>query len=370
MLCVLLAGAGCTSDDGGDVDPTGSDRAPSEVAPLVTALPSMCEGVGPLPDEGEITFARGTLLFGVSPEGDGLRCITAVSGANPFFWVPDGSAVVDVGFTAAEIVSEAGRDVISGPDESPRFHGFSRPTGASALFTSITGKLLAKTSLSTGKTADISFLRRHDEVTFHPGGGQIAVTGETEEGVYGVFVATSEGEDFHLVVPSRDEDEFYGAAFSSDGSTLYYVDDQHSSFEVRAVDLAELQEGIVVPKSRLLLEEKVPMSIMPSPFAEDLLAYRLGTCDDGFTTGILDGDDQRAVGRGLRETQPIGWLPDGRLVIAATRDLCNPQRELDLYVVDGDTVELLVEDVAYAGVRAALPDAPRPVSGPVGPRED
>jgi hypothetical protein len=372
-LCALAAAGACTSEVANGPaepdDPNGDTR--TDAAPPVTALPSMCEGVGEVPDEAEITFAKGELLFGVSPEGDGIRCITAVAGVNPIFWGPQGDVVIDVGFSASEVVSESERTIISGPGKSPRYNGFSRPNGTSTLFTALDGTRLAKVPVDGSKLTDISFLRRHDEAAFHPGGTQIAVTGETEDDdVYGVWLATNDGEDSHLVVPHRDEDEFYGVTFSSDGATLYYVDDQHSSFELRAVNLSELEVGLVVPKSRLVVKKRLPMSVMTSPFTPDLLTYRLGTCDDGFETVVLEGDASRRVGRRLGDTQPIGWLPDDRLVLASTKDLCDRERLLDLHVVDGENLDLLVEDVTYAAVRAVVPIGPAPVSGPTGSSPD
>ncbi len=56
--------------------------------------------------------------------------------------------------------------------------------------------------------------------------------------------------------------------------------------------------------------------------------------------------------------QPIGWLPDGTLVIGASDDLCDPARKLDLYVVNEDKKSLLVSGVDEAAVRIALPPPP------------
>lgn len=369
-LCIAATGIAC---DRGNDDPPQSPAAPTSpgaVLPAVSALPSMCEGIGELPAEGEVTFARGDLLFGASAEGRDVRCITGVAGINPVFWGPQGEVLLDTGFTLTEVISESGRATISGPGKSPRFHGFSRPEGTNALYTAIDGSKLAEVGVEGGRQKDISFLRRHDEGAYHPSGSQLAVTGENEKGVYGVWLVASDGTGAHLAVPTRDEDEFYGATFSSDGATLYYVDDQHTFFELRSVDLSTLQEGIALPKSTLVKKEKLPISVTPSPFTTDLLTYRLGTCEDGFDTFIREGSEIREVAGRLRDTQPIGWLPDDRLVVAATDDLCDQERVLDLYVVDGESVELLVQEVTLAAVRAALPDAaPAPVSGPTGPAE-
>jgi hypothetical protein len=155
-------------------------------------------------------------------------------------------------------------------------------------------------------------------------------------------------------------------SFSALGARLYYVDDQHTSFELRVIDLAGLEEGLSLPESELIIEDKQPISVMASPFTEGVLAYRVGSCDAGFTTFVREGSSTTEVGGDLGETQPIGWLPDERLLLGSTDDLCDPQRTLDLHVVAGERATLLVENVTQAAIRAVLPDAPEPVSGSTG----
>jgi hypothetical protein len=342
----------------------GSER----VALPITDLPTMCEGFGNVPSEGQaqLTFVKGTLAYGVAPDGRGLHCITAVAGTNPIAWSPQADFVVDLGFAASEVISASGRVAISGPGKSARFQGLSRPSGAYALSAARDGSSLAKVPTDGGKLVDISFLRRHDEAAYHPAGTQLAVLGETHDEIYGMWLVDDDGKGSHLIVPSRDEDEFYGMSFSSFGAKLYYVDDQHTFFELRELDLATLEEGIALPKSKLLVDDEEPIIAAASPFTENLLTYRVGSCDAGFTTFVREGSTTTEVGGDLGDTQPIGWLPDDRLALASTDDLCDPQRELDLHVVEDERARLIVEDVSQAAVRTVLPEGDEPVSGPVG----
>jgi hypothetical protein len=360
VLCV--AASACSS---------GPEEASGEATLPVTDLPTTCEGFGNLPDSGQVTFVKGDLVFGVSPDGVGLHCITGVAGINPIAWSPQGDFVLDIGFTASEVISDAGRVTISGPGKSPRFLGISPSLGTYALFGARDGTRLAKLPVDGGPPVDISFLRRHDEAVYHPSGTQLAVLGETEkQAIYGMWLVTNEGKEPHLIVPTRDEDEFYGMQFSALGATLYYVDDQHDHFELRVVDLSTLKEGIALPKSELVVDEREPISNLTSPFTAGVLAYRVGSCGSGLETFVKEGSSTTKVGADLADTQPVGWLPDDRLVLAAADDLCDPNRTLDLYVVDGDDAELVVEDVAWAAVRAVLPEPQPPVSGPVGAEAD
>jgi hypothetical protein len=327
----------------------------------------MCEGLGDVPDGGQVTFVKGTLVFGVSPDGGGLRCIAGVAGTNPIAWGPQGDFFIDIGFSASEVISEGGRVTVSGPGDSPRFQGISRPQGTNALALSRDGTRLAKIPTAGGKPRDISFLRRHDEATYHPVGTQLAVLGETEEGIYGLWLATNEGTNPKLIVPSARQDEYYGMSFSSLGAVLYYVDDQHTFFELRVIDLSTPKRGIGLPDSELVVKEKEPISHVVSPFTEGLLAYRVGTCDTKFTTYVREGSATTEIGTDLGQTQPIGWLPDDRLVLASSDNLCDPRRTLDLHVVEGERATLLVEDVVQAAVRAVLPERSEVVSGPQAP---
>lgn len=369
-LGAALVMAACASgEDGvGDGNRVRNDDGDGAERPLpVTDLPTMCEGLVNVPAEGEaqITFVKGELVFGASPEGAGAHCIAGVAGTNPIAWGPRADFFIDIGFSASEVISAEDRVTISGPGDSPRFQTLSRPRGAYGLFIERDGTSLAKVPTGGGKLEDISFLRRHDEATYHPSGRQLAVLGSSQEDVYAMWLVTSAGREPHVIVPSRDEDEFYGMSFSADGSTLYFVEDHHTKFQLFAIDLATFEEGIALPKSELLLEHKQPIIAMASPFTDDLLAYRVGSCDAGFETFVGEGSPaDRKVGGDLGDTQPIGWLPDERLLLASTDDLCNPQRALDLHVVDGSRTTLLVEDVTHAAIRAVLPEAEAPVSGP------
>lgn len=63
------------------------------------------------------------------------------------------------------------------------------------------------------------------------------------------------------------------------------------------------------------------------------------------------------------DNEPVGWLPDGRLVVAMFPAGC-ASASGDLYLISWDdgepSVELLVAGVEAAAVRAPLPDPPPP----------
>jgi hypothetical protein len=303
-----------------------------------------------------VSFVAGVRVFTVSATGAGAECVGELVQAEPIQWSPSGDSYMVDGFDSVQIVSADRARSITGLGSQPRPQGFSRPGGANVLFISSDGTTLSKVPIQGGPPVDISFLRRHDEATYHPSGAQIAVVGEDRAGRYGVWLATSDGKEPHLVVPVSTQDEFYGLAYSYDGSLLFYVDDEHDHWELSSLDLSEKN-----PRPTKLLAVDSPISApVTSLLASDTVAYRQGDCETGLQTYVEDAKGTRQVGPSEQDTQPIGWMPDGTLVVAASDDLCDVSRTLDLYVVHEDKHSLLVRDVAEAAVRIAYPPPPAP----------
>jgi hypothetical protein len=357
LALLLLAGACSTAKDKGEPEP-----------PKVRALgslPSSCGQLGPVPPGGEVSFITGGRVYVVSPTGSGAACVGEVAAPDPIQWSPTGDAYLVAGFDSVEVHTQSGVETLTGPGDHARLQGFSRPTGANLLFISSDGTALAKAPTNGGASKDISLLRRHDEAVYHPSGAQLAVIGQTTRGDYGIFLATNEGTEQKEIVPVTSEDEFYGLAYAHDGSALYFVADEHDSWELHAADLTNPARAR--PREKMLFDAPAPIAApLVSLLSGNVIAYRQGDCDSRLATYVRDERGTRRVGAGLGDTQPVGWLPDGTLVVAASDDLCDPARKLDLYVVQEDRQSLLVEDVDQAAVRVALPPAPGPAGEPVG----
>jgi hypothetical protein len=323
----------------------------------VTVLPSPpCRKAGSLPPGGQVSFVAGVRLFVVSATGAGGECIGEFDSANPVQWAPAGDRYLVAGFDVVNVYSGATPQAVTGLGSHPRTLGFSRPRGGNVLFVSVDGATLSKASTWGGRAVDISFLRRHDEATYHPSGAQIAVIGASRDGRYGIWLATNEGKEARLVVPVSTQDEFYGLAYSYDGSSLFYVADEHDHWDLRSLDLS-----VAKPEPTKLLSADSPITApVVSLLSSDTVAYRQGDCDTGMQTYVADARGPRIVAAGKRDTQPVGWMPDGTLVVAVSDDLCDIARSLDLYVVNEDKESLLVKDVLQAAVRVAYPPPPAP----------
>jgi hypothetical protein len=323
----------------------------------VTALPpGECGTPEALPPGGQVSFVTGIRVFTVSPTGAGLACVAELDTARPIQWGPAGDRLLVAGFESVDVVQGAESETLTGLGTHPRSQGFSLPTGGNVVFISADGAVLSQTPLGGGKPVDISFLRRHDEATFHPSGAQIAVIGEHPDHRYGIWLATNEGREAKLIVPVSTEDEFYGLTYSHDGNTLYYVGDEHDHWVLNALDLTNPK---ATPEE--VVSEPVPVTApVVSLLSNETIAWRRGDCDSGLQTFVHDDKGTRRVASSLGDTQPIGWLPDGTLLVAASDDLCDPQRTLDLYIVHEDKQSILVRDVAQAAVRVTFPPPPGP----------
>ena len=346
---VVLAGA-CSSEPKPTPEPLAVDE--------VTGLPDTCTSAGALPPGGQVSFVKENRVYVVSPTGAGTRCVITVTRPEPIQWGPVGDRFLVAAFDHVDVYSDRKPVTIGGPGGHARLQGWSRPTGKNVVFISSDGRKLVKSPFEGGDAIDISFLSRHDEVAYHPSGAQIAVIGQTRDGRYGIFLATNEGKKATEVVPVSNEDSFYGVTYSHDGNTLYYIADLHDSWEMRSLDLSGVLGG---SRPETLFSAPTPVTTaLVSPLTGTVYAYRQGNCESGFQSYVRDDRGARRVGAGLGDTQPVGWLSDGTLVLAASRDLCDLAATRDLYVVHGGRQAVLVRGVDQAAVRTAAPP-PGPV---------
>jgi hypothetical protein len=75
-----------------------------------------------------------------------------------------------------------------------------------------------------------------------------------------------------------------------------------------------------------------------------------------------DGAPVDVSGTPVEHGDPIGWLPDGALLVAVYEGdtHCCDAPPFDLYVLRADGVERIDGDVVDAAVRAVLPPPPPP----------
>jgi len=111
---------------------------------------------------------------------------------------------------------------------------WSRPSGTSLVW--VDDGRLYKAGSDQSVARDISFLARHDEVTYHPAGFEIATTGEAEDGTRGIWLSDNEGGDSRLIVRANEATP-HEFTFSQEGRTAYFLADHGDHWHVHNIFL-------------------------------------------------------------------------------------------------------------------------------------
>jgi hypothetical protein len=357
IASLLLLLSGCTSD--------GSTQQP---APLISSLPGNCDSLGRAPVSAEITFLVDDRLYAAPPDGSSARCLAELEQGSGLTWGGEADRVALDTATGGLILTNDQRELLQ-PDESqPVFEGLSRPVGTSLVYISADGKRLLKLPVDGGRPDDISFLKRHDEVAYHPSGTSVIVVGEERAGNYGIFFATNEGKDPRLLAIGEDAKRIYSLAFSHDGRTLYYAAEHPDRYDLHALALtsgerAGSPEAVTEGRLKTLHSSQAPIdNVVVSEFEKDPpVAYTEGSCETGIQTFVWKGEGVARVGDDTNKTftTPVGWLPDGGLLAMSRSGGCD--RPGTLKVWEGGYSDSLVDQVTQAAVRAPFPPPPRPL---------
>src|SRR5688500_5072720 len=217
LVMVAVVAVSCTSSE--ESRPTAAPRpSPSPTAqPLTSSLPTEGEGFGDVPRRGEVTFVSERRLYASSPDGSEVRCIgRSKRGVLPG-WGGDADRFFLQVRVGAQVVFDDRRYELNPFGAHPAALGLSRPTGTSVLFETDHLTDLVKMDAAGGDRQYVSFLERHDEAIYHPAGEHIVAAGVDDRGDYGVFVATNEGTEPHLLVLGEDAKRVYSLTFSPTG---------------------------------------------------------------------------------------------------------------------------------------------------------
>jgi hypothetical protein len=212
------------------------------------------------------------------------------------------------------------------------------------------------------KPFDISFLADHDEVVYHPAGTHVAVTGTDEDGTYGLWLATNLGKEHQLLAIGEDARRIFSLSFEHDGRSLYYAAEHDDRYDVHSLRLALQDEEGKTRDAKLSTLDTADTEmgdLVTNEFTVDLVAYTVGSCEDKKTTRVYDRSITELGGplAGF-STEPVGWLPDGELLVIARESGCEGAGTL--FSWRPEETNRLVADVSAAGVRAMLPPAPGP----------
>lgn len=363
VLALLLLSVSCSQAEDSASEPrSGSPTTASTLAAPGVDAPvpvAGCDGIGPVPDGGEMTWVANGRLFAATPGGRS-RCLLGVPEGGQPVWGAKGDRVL-VAPAGARVGEETVR--LSLGEGVP---SWSRPTGTSVLVLEDGG--LRKVALAGGAGQDVSFLFRHQEAVYHPGGRFIYSVGEDEPGNYGIFLATNQGKERRAVAQSESARRIHGLAFSLD--TLFFVAEHPFERAGNRNHLHWRTQDPEPPLFTLPLPDGHVDKLIVSPVDAGKVAVQMGECPAG--RSVLAGDPTTdpadefnrshsrlpAVDVGAADTEVVGWLPGGRLVVLGRPGCGQPGI---LWVVPQDSggapsPERIADGVEAAAVRELIPD--------------
>jgi hypothetical protein len=353
ICCALLAGGGTSGDGDSIARPPSPSPTPSAAEEL--ELGTACVGLRDLRSP-QLSFVTGDELFVARRSASTARCVLDVPGTADVEWGPEGDRL-----HFRDLRRYDGEQIVTVEDEAQSI-AWSRPTGTSLVYVS-DGRLM-KVDAFGEEPAEISFLANHDEVVYHPAGTHVAVTGTADDGTYGVWLATNVGEDAQLLAIGEDARRIFSMSFAHDGTTLYYAAEHDDRYDVHSLRLALQDEAGAIRDAELGTLDTTSSemgNVIASEFDDDSVAYTVGSCDDGKRTRVWAGSVTELGGELARfSTEPVGWLPNGDLLVLARASGC--EGEGTLYAWRNDDTTALAANVSAAGVRAALPPPPDPPS--------
>ena len=247
VVAAIVLMAGCTSSL--DLDESADDQQASTVTPsperttnelsvspgAIRSFPSTnCGRFGRVPRRGQVTFVKEDRLYAAAPGEVQARCIGRTNEGTHPMWGGDADRLFVATSTGARVLFDEGHRDLSPSDVSPIAFGLSRPVGESVLFTSGDKRRLYKIPAAGGDTQDISFLRRHEEVIYHPAGRHILAVGVDRSGTYGIFVANNEGTEANLLVLSEDAKRVFSLTGSSITSQSMTITSTCTPYQCRA----------------------------------------------------------------------------------------------------------------------------------------
>lgn len=356
------SGAPSISDDPLS-SPTTTALNPTVTPSPVATLPATakCSGLGRPRKEGEITFIEEGRLLATSPENTSPRCLADLTNEGIGFssanWNASGTRVI-VGNTAIS------RDLSRSPLLARTSADWSRPQGTSVVFITKNGRLMKRSSYG-GAPTDISFLARHDDVTYHPAGTHIVTSGETADGNYGLWLATNEGTKRQILARGEHTHEISMLTFKQDGEALFFEADHGNEHHLHRLRLSgDRGTGLdTLDKSK-----RGYTHIVVSPFGGRIAWTEAGNCTAG-TPGTLHfgGPPWKALvkdGPGLdgRTLEAEGWLPGRKLLVTSRATGCSAAQPGNVFVLSQDSPQIITtnEGPGSPTVRAPLPRPPPP----------
>lgn len=331
-LAVAVLAAGCSSDGDDEAVPT---TASTSTSTSTTAVPVQCRGLGDVPAGGAVTWISEGRLY------DESGCLVDEAAA-PLEWGGKGDRVL----LGGSVVTAAGRTKLFDAAVA-----LSRPTGTAVLSISPEGKVLKRETAEHGPR-DISVLFKTADVVYHPAGRSIVAAGEGGSGP-ALVIASNEGGESQDLLKVEEAKSISNPVFTASGALLYTAD--HGD----RVDLHRLEIG----SDSFTTPDTVPAPgtidhVVASPFEGGGVAWMKGECGSAVLRAQRGGAFFKTEGTEIANARPVGWMPDGGLVLLkgpACQDTPGT-----LFVWRDGAARRIADNVTAAAVRAVLPPPPEP----------
>ncbi|MGH9003858.1 MAG: hypothetical protein ACRDYV_12085, partial [Acidimicrobiia bacterium] len=222
ILALLLLAAACASAEDTVSAPSSTTAANPSTTVSTLAAPGVdspvpvegCAGLGAVPEDGEVTWVSNGRLFAATGAGQ-TRCLLGVPVGSAPVWGAKGDRVL-MAPGGARVGEETVSLALGGGTAD-----WTRPTGTSVLV--LEDGRLRKVAVGGGEAKDVSFLLRHQEAVYHPGGRFIYSVGEDSPDGLGIFLATNQGTDVRPVAQAESAQSIHGLTFST-GSLFFLAE--------------------------------------------------------------------------------------------------------------------------------------------------
>lgn len=342
------------------------DRLRAELSDLARAR---CRGIssGSIPS---VTFVQNQRLMSVGLKGGQAKCLVDSGPVGPGAeWGPRADRLL---LSGTSYLGATKKRVLPLPQIQPAH--WSRPQGTSIVYSEDEGRRLLKVSASGGAAEDISFLKRHDSFVYHPAGTHIAVSGENAKGQLGIYIATNTGADPFLVARGENATLIDGLQFSAGGRHLFFVAHHDDEFHLHDLGITtgerqgDVRRALSDVRLRTLMaSDDLLGRPVVSPFVsrQPLVAFSRGECSTRTETYVRIDQDAVPIEWAVpgEQTQPLAWLPDGRLLLEVKpAGSCSNGGSLQVWDPETEEHSILSPDidVGQVAVRARLPKPPDP----------
>jgi hypothetical protein len=291
----------------------------------------------------------------MSPGGDHLTCLFAVTDAGPFEWGPLGDRAILAGM---EVKGVAGGPSLPASGQTFSTFTWSRPTGKSIVYTPTAASRLDKVHIDGTPNLDVTPLASSTylSVTYHPSGEAFAFVVE-QGGAESIWMSSNTGKSPGQLVFTDVGTRFGAIGFAVDGRHLYYAAlhrDSHA--ELHTIDVTDTTEAPILWESPA---GWTITDIQPGLLSGTVAWTTGASCTDRIAMAQTPSGTVRALPAVAGPTQTVGWLSATHLLVA-TGACSGP---LDLSAVDLTTGSIvpLVSGVSVAAVRTPVPKPPAPV---------